>query len=495
MVGKVETVKNMKFLVVDDHRNIRFTLKLALEDEGAVVDEAEDFKQALLKIGEAPQKERFPYHVVFLDIRLPDGSGLDLLKKLSDAGLSSRVIMISGEGTITEAFQATQMGAFDYIEKPFAPERLLVSLRRCLDFNKIQLQNEELNKEVLRGQEIIGSHPKIKDMMNVIGRVARTNGRVLILGESGTGKELVARHLHRLSERSTKPLVKVNCAAIPHSLIESELFGHEKGAFTGAIKQRKGLFEQADGGTLFLDEIGELSLEVQAKLLRVLQNGELCRLGSEKVINVDVRLFAATHRDLEDMVQQKQFREDLFYRLNVISVDVPPLRERGDDVVTLAEFFLGEACRENSLGQRSLGPKVITQLKAYHWPGNIRELKNRIERAAILTESDEIEQLEGLVVSAGEHARSQEVVTGADVVKVQEADGSADGNVFNFSTGAVPWQELHANLERNYIKFILNKTGGNVSEASRVLCLERAYLHRLMKKLGIQRGVVVSEET
>jgi two-component system nitrogen regulation response regulator NtrX len=489
MAGKSETMKNRKFLVVDDHRNIRFSLKITLEDEGAIVEEAENYHQGLVKLGDLKNKSSFPYHMVFLDIRLPDGSGLDILRQLSEAGYASRVIMISGEGTVTEAFQATQMGAFDYIEKPFAPERLLVSVRRCLDFHRIQDQNESLNKQVLKGQEIIGNHPKVIEMMNIVKRVAPTNGRVLILGESGTGKELVARHIHRLSDRSNKPLIKVNCAAIPHSLIESELFGHEKGAFTGALKQRKGLFEQADGGTLFLDEIGELSLDVQAKLLRVLQNGEVGRLGSEKLITVDVRLLAATHRDLDEMVQDGQFREDLYYRLNVISVFVPPLRERGKDIDELAEHFLVEACQENSLGGRSFGERVYQQLHEYHWPGNIRELKNRVERAAILSETDEIIQLDGMPSRATADSSARR---GDESSKLTV--GQVAGDQFNFATGIVPWQDLHSSLDKSYIKYVLNHTEGNVSEAARLLCLERAYLHRLMKKLGIQRGIVVSED-
>lgn len=491
MTAKLETLKNRKFLVVDDHRNIRFSLKITLEDEGAAVDEAENYHQGLVKLGDLKNRAQFPYHLVFLDIRLPDGSGLDILRQLSEAGLASRAIMISGEGTVTEAFQATQMVAFDYVEKPFTPERLLVSVRRCMDFHRIQDQNENLNRQVLKGQEIIGEHPKVVEMMNIIKRVAPTNGRVLILGESGTGKELVARNLHRQSERATKPLVKVNCAAIPHTLIESELFGHEKGAFTGAVKQRKGLFEQADGGTLFLDEIGELSLDVQAKLLRVLQNGEVCRIGSEKVINVDVRLLAATHRDLDEMVQDGQFREDLYYRLNVISVYVPALRERGEDIKALAEYFLEEACDENSVGNRTFGDKAYRQMREYHWPGNIRELKNRIERAAILSESDVIESFDNMVIrpSGDDSAAPRKV--GAEAAPVST---EAMGETFAFATAIVPWQELHANLDKSYIKYVLNKTSGNVSEAARLLCLERAYLHRLMKKLGIQRGIVVSED-
>jgi DNA-binding NtrC family response regulator len=469
-----------KILIVDDHRNIRITLKLTLESEGATVEEAESYKAGLAKLSSIGglNKETFAYHMVLLDIRLGDGSGLDLLKILSVAGLASRAIMISGEGTVTEAFQATQMGAFDYIEKPFTPERILVSAKRCFDFNDLQ-------SKALKGLEILGNHTSVSDVNAMITRVAKTNGRVLIIGETGTGKELVARSVHRQSERSNQPLIKVNCAAIPHSLIESELFGHEKGAFTGAIKSRRGLFEQADLGTLFLDEVGELSLDVQAKLLRVLETGELIRLGSEKVSKVDVRVIAATHRDLQEMVQNSEFREDLFYRLNVVTINVPPLRERGNDITLLAKQFLQDTCEEHSVGHRSLSERALGQLAAYHWPGNIRELKNIIERVAILSESPVIDLIEDLQDRIDTTARQT-----AAVSEVETSSGLVCG-MFQFESTVLPWQEFHKNLDQAYIKYVLRAAKGNVSEAARLLCLERAYLHRLMKKLGIQRDIII----
>ena len=476
-----DALAGRKILVVDDHRNIRVTLKLTLESEGASVEEAESYSAGMIKIGKPEElnKETFDYHMVLLDIRLGDGNGLDILKTLSEANLASRVIMISGEGTVTEAFQATQMGAFDYVEKPFTPERILVSAKRCLDFNELQLK-------ALKGSEILGNHKSIQDVNTMIKRVAKTTGRVLIIGETGTGKELVARSLHRQSDRAKKPLVKVNCAAIPHSLIESELFGHEKGAYTGATKSRRGLFEQADNGTLFLDEIGELSLDVQAKLLRVLETGEFTRLGSEKTIKVDTRVMAATHRDLQEMVAASEFREDLFYRLNVVTIPVPPLRDRGEDITTLAKHFLKDTCEENSVGHRSFSENALKQLAAYHWPGNIRELKNIVERVAILSESPVIENIEDLQDRINTtHKQSTDAAdeTGA-------AFASSDGS-FRFESMILPWQEFHKNLDQAYIKYVLREAKGNVSEAARMLCLERAYLHRLMKKLGVQRDVVI----
>ncbi len=492
MTTRTDSIRNSKILVIDDHRNIRVALRLALEGEQATVKEAENCVQGLGAMGDLSNRESFPFHVVLLDIRLPDGSGLDILKKVSAAGLASRVIMISGEGTVTEAFQATQMGAFDYIEKPFAPERILVSVRRCLDFNNIQTEKDDLAKQIMRGQEILGAHPKLKDMLSMIERVAPTNGRVLILGESGTGKELVARAIHRLSERATKPLIKVNCAAIPHSLIESELFGHEKGAFTGAMKSRRGLFEQADGGTLFLDEIGELSLDVQAKLLRVLQSGEITRVGGEKTISVDVRLLTATHRDLKDMVEHQEFREDLYYRLNVVTLSVPPLRDRGDDILDLANHFLHEACHEHSIGFRQFGDKALSQLRGYNWPGNVRELKNLAERVAILSDHQTIESIDELEQreSRGANAHDQEPQKS---MTPSGSVGHGDSKLFQFESELLPWQEFHGRLDKSYIKYVLTFAKGNVSEAARLLCLERAYLHRLMKKLGVQRDIVVSD--
>ena len=319
-----QSIRGKKILVIDDHHNIRTSLRLSLESEGCEVKEAGSVQDGLLALGKLDADVQLPYDVIFLDIRMPDGSGMDILSQLAKFNLAGRVIVISGEGSVSDAFKATQFGAFDYIEKPFTPERIMVSALRCLQLNTEQQTNKILRSQV-KVNKIIGEHPSIGEVKKLIEKVAPTNGRVLIQGESGTGKELVAESIHRLSKRANKPLIKVNCAAIPHSLMESELFGHVKGAFTGASKDRKGLFEQAHGGTLFLDEIGELSLEVQAKLLRTLQGGEIIAVGSEKVKVVDVRVLAATHRDLEGMCEQGEFREDLFFRLNVLNIGVPPL--------------------------------------------------------------------------------------------------------------------------------------------------------------------------
>jgi DNA-binding NtrC family response regulator len=477
-----DVIRKRRILVVDDHRNIRISLRMTLEGEGAQIFEAENCKGAIEKLGKYEKDgSGFQYDCVLLDIRMPDGSGLDILKTLSDNNLASRVIMISGEGTVTDAFKATQMGAFDYIEKPFGEERIIVSVARCLNFNRVQGDKEKLERKVFKQDgDVFGAHPSIVEIMKMVKKVAPTNGRVLIHGESGTGKELLARAVHRQSSRSDKELIKVNCAAIPINLIESELFGHEKGAFTGAIKTRQGVFERADGGTLFLDEIGELGLDVQAKLLRALQNGEVQRVGSEKTQVVDVRLIAATNRDLQEMVEAGEFREDLFYRLNVIMLTLPPLRDRKSDIHDLVINFLEDACVEHQLGQRSISDSAMKQMLDYPWPGNIRELKNLVERVAILSESEVIDHIEDL----------DQPSRGASEPSSDETNESGDGP-FSFSSHVTSWQDFHEAAGRLYIKHVLRIAGGNVSEAARMLCLERAYLHRLMKKLGVQRDVVV----
>ena len=488
---RTDLIRGRRILVVDDHRNIRVTLRFTLESEGAQVTEAETCAQARQLFGHLQTGDvAFAYDCVLMDIRMPDGSGLELLDTLAQAGLASRVIMISGEGTVSDAFKATQKGAFDYIEKPFGAERILVSVARCLDFNRLTSAKEEL-EQLAQGREIQGEHPRIQEILKLIQRVAPTNGRVLICGESGTGKELVARALHRQSNRSDRPLIKVNCAAIPHSLIESELFGHEKGAFTGAAKLRLGVFERADTGTLFLDEIGELSLEVQAKLLRALQNGEIQRVGGDKVINVDVRLIGATNRDLGEMVQSGEFREDLYYRLNVVTLTLPPLRERASDIRKLAITFLKEAVHDHSLGHKSFAERALQQMESYPWPGNIRELRNAVERAAILSEEAVIENLDELV----QPPPTADTLNPSAPVASHAASGAASSGdeTFAFHCAVKSWQEFHEAAGKAYLKFVLRRGAGNVSETARLLCLERAYLHRLMKKLGVQRDIVVAD--
>ncbi len=481
MKSKSGSMKGCRILIVDDHRNIRISVKMILEGEGANVNEAETLSSARAHIGPAlKDSNHMPYDLVLLDIRLPDGSGLDLLWDIQAAGMAHRVIVISGEGTTQEAFRATQMGAFDFVEKPFTPEKILVTAKRCLEFNQMELTNKDLTKQA-RTRELIGEHAKIKEILGLIEKVAPTNGRVLITGESGTGKELIARAVHRLSPRNKENMIKVNCAAIPKNLMESELFGHEKGAFTGAVKARQGVFERADGGTLFLDEIGELDLDVQAKLLRVLQNGEFMRVGGEKTLKTDVRIICATNRDLKQMSADGDFREDLYYRLNVVTIYSPPLRERASDIPDLSQAFLEECCEEHSLGKKQFSQRAIDQLKAYSWPGNVRELRNVIERTAILSTDELIDSIDNLTDTTTIASKSPHIAV--------SATGDA---ILNLEIKPSSWEQFHDMTGREYLRFILRKTQGNVSEAARILELERAYLHRLMKKLGISRDVNIS---
>jgi two-component system nitrogen regulation response regulator NtrX len=472
--SKSSQISGSHVLIVDDHRNIRISLRVTLEQEGAQVSEASNIAEARLKLNASQNFQSHKFDLILLDIRLPDGSGLTLLEDLGRSQQASRVVVISGDGSASDAYRATQIGAFDFIEKPFTPERVLVSTSRCLEFNRIEETNAKLSK-LKTENEIIGSHPKIREIQAIIAKTAPTSGRVLITGESGTGKELIARELHRLSQRGRKTMLKVNCAAIPKNLMESELFGHEKGAFTGATKTRLGVFERADGGTLFLDEIGELELDVQAKLLRVLQNGEFSRVGGDKTLTSDVRVICATNRDLKQMCQTGEFREDLFYRLNVIAIQSPALRERSSDIPELSKCFLQECCEEHSLGQKEFSDLALKQLSEYSWPGNVRELRNTIERSAIFSAETVIEQIDDLV--------NQPKTLPLSTVSV--IDTTADA--LTMQLPASSWETFQVESGRKFLEYMLRKSDGNVSETARALDVERAYLHRLMKKLGIHR--------
>lgn len=367
----------MKILVVDDERAIRNSLKEILSDEGYAVDTAEDGATALDMAG----KER--YDVFFCDIKMPNMEGTEVLEKLKKDGIDSAVIMISGHGDIDTAVECIKKGAFDFIQKPLDLNRILITIKNATERSKIITENTNLKKKVF-GQQMVGESAPIKHLREMIEKVAPTDARVLITGPNGSGKELVARSLHQQSNRSAMPYIEVNCAAIPSELIESELFGHEKGAFTSAIKQHKGKFEQADGGTLFLDEIGDMSLAAQAKVLRVLQERKLSRVGSDKDIDVDVRVIAATNKDLRAEIEKGNFREDLYHRLSVIVLHVPSLDERKDDIPLLVNYFNDKVSTESGMPKKEFSPQAIKMLQDKSWTGNIRELRNVVERLLIL---------------------------------------------------------------------------------------------------------------
>ena len=366
----------MKILIVDDERAIRNSLKEILGDEGYEVETAEDGQTALAMV----DKEK--YDVIFCDIKMPGMDGTEVLEKLVADGVDSAVVMISGHGDIDTAVECIKKGAFDFIQKPLDLNRILITIKNATDKVSIVKENRQLKKKVY-GQKMIGESEPIRHIRDMISKVAPTDSRVLIMGPNGSGKELVARSLYEQSARSAMPYIEVNCAAIPSELIESELFGHEKGSFTSAIKQHKGKFEQADGGTLFLDEIGDMSLAAQAKVLRVLQEKKLSRVGSDKDIVVDVRVVAATNKDLRKEIEKGNFREDLYYRLSVVVIKVPSLDERKDDIPLLVDYFVEQLSTEKGLLSRPFSPEAIKLLQEKNWPGNIRELCNVVERLLI----------------------------------------------------------------------------------------------------------------
>jgi len=394
-----------------------------------------------------------------LDVKLPDGNGIDLLREIRAKGITAPVVMISGHGTISEAVEATRAGAYDFLEKPLARDKVLLSLKNALEQASLREENERLRELVGSGPRMIGGSPAWQRVVEQAGMAARSDARVLLIGESGTGKELLAAHVHGESPFRSGPFVKVNCAAIPTELIESELFGHEKGAYTGAATARRGKFELADGGTLFLDEVGDLHAGSQAKLLRVLQEGEFHRVGGEQSVRVSVRVVAATNRDLTEMIAQDKFREDLYYRLCVVPIHVPSLRERPKDIPELVAYFLEEFCARNNFRARSIDPGVMPVLQAYPWPGNARELRNVVERMAILSAGDNI---------------------GMDAVPSEiryHRDTAPKSSV----------QEARESAERDHIQKALDAASWNVSSAARALGMERTNLHKRMRALGVTR--------
>jgi len=397
---------------------------------------------------------------LMFDVRLPDGSGIDLVRGLQQQDSTAPVIMISGHATIADAVEATRAGAFDFLEKPLSRERVLVALKNAIAHSTLKQENKKLKELVGSGPKMIGLSQVFQRTVEQATMAARSDARVLLIGESGTGKELLAAHLHEQSPFASGPFVKVNCAAIPTELIESELFGHEKGAFTGATSARRGKFEMADNGTLFLDEVGDLHAGSQAKLLRVLQEGEFHRVGGEQNIRVSVRVVSATNRDLSAMVQQGKFREDLYYRVSVVPIRVPALRERPQDIRLLADYFLEDFCTRNNFRAKTLDTEVYDELEGYSWPGNARELRNVIERMAIL--------------SSGEH-----IVAAAIPIEIRVQKEAGPRSTVH---------EARESAEREHLLRALEGASWNVSGAARALGMERTNLHKRIRALGLTRG-------
>jgi two-component system nitrogen regulation response regulator NtrX len=451
-------------LIVDDEEGIRQSLTSVLRDEGFHADAVESGEACL----ESLTRKR--WDALLLDIWLPGMDGLQVLEKIRELASAPVVIMISGHGTIETAVRATKLGAFDFIEKPLSAEKTLLTLKHALEHRTLTSENLKLREELDGRQRIIGESVPMKALRQQLALAAPTNGRVLIYGESGAGKELVAHALHRMSQRADKPFVEVNCAAIPEELIESELFGHLKGSFTGALEDKVGKFEQADGGTLFLDEVGDMSLRTQSKVLRVIEEQRFTPVGSGNNLTVDVRVIAATNKHLEEELHKGNFREDLFFRLNVIPFYVPALRERSEDVPSIAAHFLEEFAKAYGRKPKHLSDSALEAMVKYRWPGNVRELKNLIERLVIMVAGEKIERRHLPPALCQDHAKTQPA-----------SAGSAPSRASGFAT----LQEARTAYERDYILRKLEENQGNVSRTAEVLGLERSHLYRKMKSLGL----------
>ncbi|MBN2184162.1 MAG: sigma-54-dependent Fis family transcriptional regulator [Candidatus Krumholzibacteriota bacterium] len=443
-------------LIVDDEESIRSSLEKLLSFEKYNALTAPNGKTAL----EIVSSERID--IILLDIKMPGMDGLEVLEKIKEKHPGIPVVIISGHGNISTAVEATKLGAFDFIEKPIDLDRLLLTIRNGIKQGDLSRQNVMLKKEVSGRTEIIGEHKAILDILDTIGKVAPTNARVLITGENGTGKEMVARKLYELSNRSDQPFIEVNCAAIPEELIESELFGHEKGSFTGAVSQRVGKFELADGGTLFLDEVGDMSQSAQAKVLRVLQEGVFQRVGGAETKRVDVRVIAASNKNLLDEAEKENFREDLYYRLNVVPIKIPPLRERRNDIKILSAYFLSMICEDLGITEKKFAPGVYDVFLAYSWPGNIRELRNMIERLCILVPSDTI---------------------GTKDLPLFELSHEAGKPKDPYE--ARKYQDFKDFSEKQYLIRKLRDNDGNVSRTARELGMQRSNLYKKIEKLAI----------
>jgi len=447
-----------RVLVVDDEQGVREALRQVLEYEGMEIATASSGDEALESMAS------FHPHLVLLDVKMAGMDGLQTLAKIRTIDDTLPVVMISGHGSIQTAVEATQLGAYDFLEKPLDTDRILLTLRNALQHIDLSSENERLRAVVTDRYEIIGNSRAIKEVLQVVEKVAPTPTRVLITGENGSGKELIARAIHRQSPRSDQPFVEVNCAAIPSELIESELFGHMKGSFTGAFADRPGKFEQADGGTLFLDEVGDMSSAAQAKVLRALEEGVVTRIGAAAATEVDVRVIAATNKSLEDEIAASRFREDLFYRLNVVPVEVPPLGARKDDIPLLVDKFSNDLTASFGFRAKRFSKDALDDLARRDWPGNVRELRNAVERLLILSASD--------------------TVTASDVARIGgHTQESELGNLMLCDT----FETFKQEAEKAFLQGKLTDNGWNVSETARKLSMPRSNLYKKIEKYGMER--------
>jgi two-component system nitrogen regulation response regulator NtrX len=451
-----------RILVVDDEAEIRRSVRMILEYEGYDVLEASNGPEGLTMI------ERDAPDLVFLDIKMQGLDGLEALQRIRQTNESLPVVIISGHGTVSTAVEATKLGAFDFIEKPLASERVLVTIRNALDQTRLQSENRTLKRAAEARHQMVGESPALRQIWDAIKRASPTNATVLLLGESGVGKELVARSIHRNSLRSRERFVQVNCAAIPEELIESELFGHEKGSFTGATEKQIGKFEQADHGTIFLDEVGDMSAKTQAKVLRVLQEGEVERLGSARTIKVDVRVIAATNKDLEAEIEKGTFREDLYFRLSVIPIRVPPLRDRREDIPALVRHFVDLFSRENNRKPQRFTPAALEYLQKARWKGNVRELRNTVERLLIMTPGDSID-IDDL----------------RDVVRADAKAAAASEPNERDRPGTL--REFKESAERAFLVDKLRENAWNISKTAEVIGTPRSNLYKKLEQYAISQ--------
>ena len=449
-----------RILVVDDEQGIRAALGQLLEYEGYEVRTVANAADGMTEY------QKWRPHLVFLDVKMAGMDGMEALKRLRELDPTATIVMISGHATIRTAVEATQLGAYEILEKPLDTDRILVMLRNALSRLDLQEENARLKQSIEAPYEIVGKTPVMRALMEKIEKVAATPARVLITGENGTGKELVARALHRMSPRASKPFVEVNCAAIPGELIESELFGHMKGSFTGAIADRAGKFEQANRGTLFLDEIGDMSLAAQAKVLRVLQDNVITRIGGSKAISVDVRVIAATNKTLENEIAGGKFREDLYYRLNVVPIHVPSIRERREDIPMLAQYFAATLSARDGMPPRTFTPDALERLTSLDWPGNVRELRNTVERLLILASDPEI--------------------SARDIDRLAGQRALADAGLASL-TQCRTFEEFKDAAERAFLLNKLREFDWNVSETARAVEMPRSNLYKKIERYSLAR--------
>ncbi|UOD34391.1 sigma-54-dependent Fis family transcriptional regulator [Deferribacteraceae bacterium V6Fe1] len=453
----------MKILIIDDEINICTTIKDILEDEGYSADFSQNFSDGFQKL-----KSQL-YDVVFLDIWLPDKDGVIGLQEIKSYFPEIEVVMISGHGNIENAVESIKFGAYDFLEKPLSLDRILLVIKNLKDKIELTQYIKEYKLDHLKKYDLLGNSPQIKDLRAKIEKIAQTNARVLITGENGTGKEHVARLIHLLSKRSNKRFVEINCSAIPSELMESEMFGYEAGAFTGALNDKIGLFEAADKGTIFLDEIGDMDINLQAKLLRVLETGEFTRVGSIKTIKSDFRLITATNKNLEDEIAANNFREDLYYRISVVPIHVPPLRERKMDIPVLIEHFINEACVTNGIEKKTIDKELLDKMINYSWPGNVRQLKNAVERMVVLSDTSII------------------TINDAPPFLVESNNLQHKLSIEDLMAEFYPLKHAKDLFEKDYIEKVLELTGWNISKASKILEIERTYLHKKIKHFQISK--------